>query len=277
MKQIYVDNQATDYYIFEDGRLLNKKTGNYYKGTVRGGYRQFDLKINGRKQTFSQHRLLAEYYLSNPNHYPIVHHKDGNKLNNDLSNLEWVSYSENNLSDNRHESTIVYIPIEYDEEKENWVSYKDTRYLVSSYGRVKNGETNKCLKGKISTVGYREYCLRIDGKKKTFLAHRLVWEAFKHEVPEVINHIDGNKLNNNLENLENVSYRDNNIKAIYETKSHNYKPVGQFDKEGNLIQTFTTNAEAARAMHVQPASIWAAIKKGYCSCGYYWKHIDFNE
>ena len=34
------------------------------------------------------------------------------------------------------------------------------------------------------------------------------------------------------------------------------------------------NADAARAMNIRPESIRAAIEKGYCSCGFYWKHID---
>jgi hypothetical protein len=37
------------------------------------------------------HRLVAEYFIPNPNNYEYVHHKDENRLNNDVSNLEWVS------------------------------------------------------------------------------------------------------------------------------------------------------------------------------------------
>lgn len=274
MKQIYIDGEPTYYYIFEDGRLLSKKTNHYYKGSIRGGYRQFDLNWKGKKRTFNQHRLIAEYYLENPNNYPVVHHKDGNKLNNSLDNLEWVSYTENNFAINKRPSNIEYVPIEYNENDEEWKSFRDTKYLVSSYGRVRNGKTEKIMKGKISSVGYREYCLIINKKKTTFLAHRLVWEAFYNEIPEVINHIDGNKLNNNINNLENVSYKENNLKALYETKTRKYKKTAQYDKEGNLIQVFMNNADAARAMNVRPESIRAAIEKGYCSCGFYWKHID---
>ena len=53
MKQIYIDGEPTYYYIFGDGRLLSKKTNHYYKGSIRGGYRQFDLNWKGKKRTFN--------------------------------------------------------------------------------------------------------------------------------------------------------------------------------------------------------------------------------
>ena len=41
------------------------------------------------------HKLLAETFIENPNNYPVVDHLDGNKINNNLDNLEWCSHSEN--------------------------------------------------------------------------------------------------------------------------------------------------------------------------------------
>ena len=43
------------------------------------------------------HRLIAETFIPNPDKSPCVTHKDGNKLNNSVDNLEWVTYSENNI------------------------------------------------------------------------------------------------------------------------------------------------------------------------------------
>ena len=275
MKQILIKGEPSTYYIFEDGRVLNKKTGRYYKGSIRGGYRWFDLRWNGSKYTYSQHRLIAEYFLENKNNLPIVHHKDHNKLNNSIDNLEWVSYSENNLKINKTENKKTIIDHYYCEDDEKWISYKDTIYLISSYGRVKNSLTKKILKGKISSVGYLEYCLLINKKSKTILAHRLTYSAFNpSEEIIVINHIDGNKLNNCIDNLENISYKENNLKAIYETKTNKFKRTVQYDKEMNIIQIFMNNEDAARFMNVRPQSIQRAIAQHGCSCGYYWDNID---
>lgn len=53
------------------------------------------LVINGRPKTVTVHRLVAKAFISNPNEKPCVNHIDGNRLNNDVGNLEWVTYQEN--------------------------------------------------------------------------------------------------------------------------------------------------------------------------------------
>lgn len=50
----------------------------------------------GKSKVFHLHRLLAQTFIPNPNEYKCINHKDGNKLNNHISNLEWVTHSQNN-------------------------------------------------------------------------------------------------------------------------------------------------------------------------------------
>jgi hypothetical protein len=59
------------------------------------GYVIVRLKINGKTTTKKLHRLIAETWLPNPENKPQVNHKDGDKTNNHLSNLEWMTGSEN--------------------------------------------------------------------------------------------------------------------------------------------------------------------------------------
>lgn len=74
---------------FCKGRILKLKTNNQ-------GYLQVNLYKNGKVKTFRVHRLVAEAFLPNPDNLPEVNHKDENKLNNCVSNLEWCTSSYNN-------------------------------------------------------------------------------------------------------------------------------------------------------------------------------------
>ena len=273
-KYIYINGEKTYFRIYSDGRVMSEKTGHFYSGSIRNGYRWFDLRYKNGKYSRSQHRLLAEAFIENPQNLEYVNHKDGNRLNNDLSNLEWVDASTNNLAINRHPSGIDHTNYEVYDDIEEWKTFRNTIYMVSTWGRVKNSKTNKIMKGKITSAGYREYCLTIDKKKMIVRAHRITYEVWRGGELDIINHIDGNKLNNHISNLENVSSLENNLKAIYETKVKKYPKTAQFDLEGNLIQIYENNADAARAMGVKPQSIQAAIKKGYKSCGYFWKNLE---
>jgi len=59
------------------------------------GYVQMDLSKFGRKKSFKVHRLLAIAFIPNPENKRCVNHIDGNKTNNHIDNLEWVTDSEN--------------------------------------------------------------------------------------------------------------------------------------------------------------------------------------
>lgn len=84
--------------IKNDGTVRNLKT------TVFGfGYAHLNLMLNGKQKSVQVHRLVAEAFVENPNNYPIVNHKDENKLNNHATNLEWCTYSYNINYGTRHE------------------------------------------------------------------------------------------------------------------------------------------------------------------------------
>ena len=60
------------------------------------GYKRISLCKNGKEKKYSIHRLVAEAFLPNPDNLPVVNHKDENKLNNNVENLEWCTYQYNN-------------------------------------------------------------------------------------------------------------------------------------------------------------------------------------
>lgn len=100
MKQIIVDNQVTSYFIDETGKCFNSKTNKYLKGQIsNSGYLNYNLSITPQyKKRLYAHRLVAQYFLNSGK--PIesnkeVNHKDGNKLNNSVNNLELLSHKNN--------------------------------------------------------------------------------------------------------------------------------------------------------------------------------------
>lgn len=59
------------------------------------GYRAVELCINNNRYTVGVHRLVALAFIPNPENKPEVNHKDRNRSNNNVDNLEWVTQSEN--------------------------------------------------------------------------------------------------------------------------------------------------------------------------------------
>lgn len=98
MKKIIINNEETDYSIDKEGKVFSNKTNKFLLGSVYNtGYRMVRLTIGKNKKSYAIHRLVAEAFLPNPNKLDIVNHKDGNKLNNRVENLEWVSQSQNRI------------------------------------------------------------------------------------------------------------------------------------------------------------------------------------
>jgi len=78
------------------GRVRNKESRRLLKGALHhSGYWQYCLRKEGNTKTIFIHRLVAKAFIPNPHYKPQVNHIDGNKLNNKVSNLEWVTNQEN--------------------------------------------------------------------------------------------------------------------------------------------------------------------------------------
>ena len=84
------------YRVNEDGQVYSVRRKMIIKPNVNtNGYCQYSLQKNGRRRLFLGHRLVAEAFIENPHGYPIINHKNENKTDNRIANLEWCTYSYN--------------------------------------------------------------------------------------------------------------------------------------------------------------------------------------
>lgn len=86
------------YQVSNNGMVRNKKTGHLLTPQEdKKGYLRVRLSLHDKKATAKLHRLVATAFLDNPDNKPQVNHKDTNKKNNCVGNLEWVTNGENQL------------------------------------------------------------------------------------------------------------------------------------------------------------------------------------
>lgn len=179
-----------------------------------------------------------------------------------MNNLEWCNC--NNFKQKSiviHEKYINNIP------GEEWKYYKNSSYQISNKGRILNTETNRLVKSNIKN-GYRVVCLQ----RKTLLIHELVYSIF-YEIEilkdMIIRHINGNKLDNSLENLEMINNSKN---------THIDLPIiMKYDNEFNFIESFKGIKVAALNERIHENSIKKAIHNRNFSNGYYWCYRDHDD
>lgn len=153
-------------------------------------------------------------------------------------------------------------------------------YEVSNFGNIRNKISKKLrIPGK-TDKGYLQLCLYDNKRVRSFRVHRIVALAFLpnlNNLPD-INHKDGNKENNFVNNLEWSTRKDNMVHAV-ETKLHNCgKIVFQYDKQGNLIKKWNSTMEIQRTLGYFNSRISAnclGVKGiGKYAYGYLWRYEE---
>ena len=184
-------------------------------------------------------------------------------------------------------------------ESEIWKDIPQFRgfYQVSNLGRVRS--LDRYLPGKLGSKhfvkgtilkpaltsrkeGRGYYRVALSGK--FYLVHRLVWEAFNGPIPEgyEVNHIDEDKLNNRLENLNLMTPKENNcwgtriIRQKEKVKNgKTSKKVLQYDLDGNFIREWVSQHEIERELKIQQSYI-SRVCTGlrHTAGGYIWRFKD---
>lgn len=149
-------------------------------------------------------------------------------------------------------------------------------YEVSNLGKIRNIKSGRTLKPYLDNNGYLRLCLCEKNKKKFLSLHRIIATAFidNPEGKPCVNHIDENKLNNDLSNLEWCTVRENNvhgtkIKRIAEKLS---QKVIQLDLNDNVLNTFESMVQAERETGIPIQNISSCCNgKRKSAGGYKWR------
>lgn len=148
------------------------------------------------------------------------------------------------------------------------------------------------MKASCSSSGYLHVQLYANRKASTKLVHKLVAEAFvdnSYRLPEV-NHIDGNKMNNRLDNLEWVTKSENLRHAAriglrtspmagrHGKDNPSCKPILQYSLEGTLIRMWDSCADASRVLGINYNCIMSSLSgKGKTCGGFIWKRVTDGD
>lgn len=160
----YVPGYGGRYFVSNYGRVRSNHTGELLayqlNGALgRGKYPIVHLYDSTRRRVALIHRLVASVFVPNPENKPEVNHIDGNRLNNQASNLEWVSRQENvthakNTGLLRPARRAVVGVSVADGREVRFASQRDAELALSGTGK-QSSAINHCLSGKKkSAYGY---------------------------------------------------------------------------------------------------------------------------
>ena len=108
-----IPNYEGLYAATEEGQIWSYYKKRFLTPSIgKGGYLKVTLVKDKQKQTKLIHRLIAETFIENPNNYPVVNHKNEDKTNNNITNLEWCTYEYNSnygtLKEKAKEKIVQY-------------------------------------------------------------------------------------------------------------------------------------------------------------------------
>ena len=155
---------------------------------------------------------------------------------------------------------------------ERWCEIKgyEGKYEVSDMGNIRIAKSHIPIKLQASWAGYIRVSLWKNGNQKKYSVHRLVAEAFipNPKGKPQVNHIDENKANNNVSNLQWVTNLENmrhgtcrERQILHQLNRKDLsRPVGCYDDYGNLLKVYPSRKEASRQTGINISCIQDSIK-----------------
>ena len=140
-----------NFLISSDGDLMNENTGRILKqGILRTGYYSVRVRLaNKNKRHIIIHKAVAYTFLDNPNGYTVINHKDGNRLNNNVDNLEWCTYGYN-LQYAYDTGSFDKTKISGENNHESKLTWKDVENIRKEYINTNCSQQELCNKYGVS-------------------------------------------------------------------------------------------------------------------------------
>ncbi|KAI9301148.1 hypothetical protein BJ944DRAFT_234180 [Cunninghamella echinulata] len=222
-----------NYLISSDGDVYSMTMGTILKPKEKGEYYWItlypDLKFNEHHTDFlfkyvSIHSLVAHAFIKKRPIGMVIDHVNGNKKDNRVGNLEYVTSQENtrrcHVSDYGKDREPIPLPdaIQYDDEEE-WIPLQRYRsvifknYEISTHGRIRKTDNKNIVNTYIGRKGYLSIVLQDkDDKEIIQRVHRIVAYTFSYDSYEnglVVDHINGIRHDNHHKNLRWVTQKEN--------------------------------------------------------------------
>lgn len=228
------------------GNVYSYYVNRNLKFGISDGYKFVILNKNGDKKFSLVHRLVATAFIPNPNNLPVINHKDENRLNCHVDNLEWCDYIYNATYNDAHiKRGIALANYVYGYDNEGGLVYE--YYGTREAGRQLN----------MSSRYIADCC-----NNKIPVYNNIVWSYEELDKQEVLNRFEEYEINKSKYTAMNM--KNNRLS----------KKVNQYDLNGNFICSYPSAQEAGRQLGFSSSAITSTCRGEYKQThGFIFKYV----
>lgn len=266
MEEIWKDIPEWEerYQVSNKGLIRNKKTFRIRAINKHpSGYSLVTLYVGTKGKNQLVHRLVAKAFIPNPNNYPCINHKDENKANNCVENLEWCDYQYNNNYGTKKERSSKTQQNDINKSKPVLMysimgnllkEFPSCAEIKRDYGIPKNSITHVC-----------------NPNNKYKYSNGYIW-IYKHLVDKEYKKIDWSFYQEREKKREELKIKKNSSPKSLKNRNDLSKKVIQKNKDGSIIKEYPSAMEAYRVTGFPRASISKYCKNGKVYKSFLWEY-----
>lgn len=230
--------KSLDRIVSNNGGFMCRNGKLLYQGTVKG-YKKVSLCKNSIMKHYLVHRLVIQAFIPNPQNYPYVNHKDENKQNNCVDNLEWCDRSYNNNYGSRNERASITL-----------TNRSDLSVPIKQY----------TLEGKF----IKEWPSIMEASRKTNTSPSSIYMCCINKYMQS---------NGYLWHYSSDYPTNNDIEPYIKPKPHKSIITNQFTIDGVFVKSWPSAKDAAISLGLTHTNICKCCRGQLKSCGgYIWKY-----